>query len=402
MKVDSNDKILRSTRVFRAIRYWLFVIFFGMVSVLLPAKASAQSSNRWLFIFNTSASMRDRTQGIEGITQDLLMTAMHGTIRPGDTIGIWTFNNELHADEAPLQTWYPNTAPAIAQDTVQFLHQHRYEKSAGFGDVLTNMLRVIKMSDVITVILISDGNDPIKGTPFDAQLSAFYRTNYQSQKKAHTPIVTVFRGEKGNITTNTVAIASWPVEIPVVPPPPIVKAVAQKPAAIAPPKPVPSLVIIGSKAETTFNPPADLPEHVDQPTPPAAVEQKPVETKAEVPVTAPEPKLEEKPKPVAATPVPTPTPVVAAEPPKPVQPAAPIAATVPVTNEPAATVAEPAAPAQTAVVAPERNLFTVRNITIVSVAFTVLVCVLLLLIARNARNTPRASLITRSLDRERK
>src|SRR5207244_9290170 len=117
---------------------------------------------------------------------------------------------------------------------------HPYEKSAVFGNVLTNMLRVIKNSDVITVILISDGADAINGTPFDARLAEFYKTNYQSQKKAHMPVVTLFHGEKGTITTNTVAVAQWPVDIPAVPPPPIVaKGAAQKPATVAASKPVP-------------------------------------------------------------------------------------------------------------------------------------------------------------------
>jgi hypothetical protein len=396
-----NEGVSRNGGWFRAIRHSLFVLFLGIVCLGFPAKTFAQSSNRWLLVFNTSASMRDRTQAVEAVAVDLLTTAMHGTIRPGDTIGIWTFNTELHADEAPLQTWYPNTAPAIAQNTLAFLHQHPYEKTAVFGDVLTNMLRVIKMSDVITVILISDGTDPIKGTPFDAQISAFYKTNYQAQKKAHMPFVTVFRGDKGNVTSNTMALGQWPANIPDVPPPPVVKAIVQKPVPVAPPKPVPSLVIIGSKAETTFNPPTDLPEHVDQPTRPAAVEQKPVETKAEVSAPKPEPapKVEEKPTPVV---VPVAAAPVASEPAKPVQPAAPVATTAPATNQTPATVAQSVAPVQTAAVVPERNLLSVRNIAIGSVAFTIFVCVLLLLIARNARNASRASLITRSLDRERK
>jgi hypothetical protein len=49
---------------------------------------------------------------------------------------------------------------------------------------------------------------------------------------------------------------------------------------------------------------------------------------------------------------------------------------------------------------PPKNLFSARNIAIVSVAFAVLVCGLLILGARHARNSSRASLITRSLDRE--
>ena len=256
-----------------------------------------------------------------------------------------------------------------------------------------NMLRVIKMSDVITVILISDGTDPIKGTPIDAQLSAFYKTNYQAQKKARMPIVTVFHGEKGSDHdqhSGACAVAGGYSGGAAAA---RCESCRAETGDVAPPKPVPSLVIIGSKAETTFNPPTDLPEHVDQPTLPAVVEQKPVETKAEVPAaTTPE----EKPKSVAAPVAPAPAPAVVAEPPKAVQLVGPIAATAPVTNEP------PAAPVQTAVVVPEKNLLSVRNIAIVSVVFTILVCVLLLLVARNARNASRASLITRSLDRERK
>jgi hypothetical protein len=403
---------------FRAIRPSALVILLGILCLLLPAKSVAQSSNRWLFVFNTSASMRDRSNGVAMVAADLLTTAMHGVIRPGDTIGIWTYNNALHADEAPLQTWFPNTAPAIAQNTIQFLSQHSYEKSAVFDDVLANMLRVIKISDVVTVILVSDGADSFKGTSFDAQLTTFYKTNHQAQKKARQPIVTVFRGEKGSITTNTVALAPWPADIPAVPPlPVVVPAVVQKPAPAPAPKPVPSLVIIGKKAETTFNPPSDLPDHVDQVTLPAEVESAPAVIKAEVPPPAPEPaaKVEEKPAP-AVVPVvaaPAPAPVVAAEPPKAV-PAPeltvaavaapePMVAPVPATNLPANTaVAPPPAPVQTVAAASGNNLLSGGNIAIVSVAFTVLVCGLLLVSARNARNASRASLITRSLDREAK
>ena len=356
--------------------------------------------------------MRDRVKGIETVTYDLLTTAMHGNLRAGDTIGIWTFNNELRADEAPLLEWSPETAQSIMQHTMLFIDKHSYEKTAAFGDVLTNMLRVIKNSDVITVVLISDGTDPISGTPFDARLAAYYKTNRQPQKRAHMPVVTLFRGEKGTLTTNTVALAPQLLDIPAVPPPPVVvKAVVPIPAPVAPPKPVPSLVIIGKKAETTFNPPLDLPEHVDQVTLPAAVEPAPAATKPEVappaPEPAPAPKPEEKPTPaappVAVAPTPAPSAPVA-EAPKAVEPAATVATIPPAPREPPPAVAAPVAtaPVEPAAAVPGSNLLSVRNIAIFSVAFTVLVCGFLFLAARNAKNASRASLITRSLDRERK
>jgi len=178
-----NERSLAKYAWFCPIRHLVFVLFLGIICLFFAAKVSAQSANRWLFVFNTSAAMRDRTNGVEAVTQDLLTTAMHGTLRPGDTIGIWTYSSELHADEAPLQTWSPNTAPAIAYNTVLFLRQHPFEKSAAFGNVLANMLRVVKISDTITIILISDGTDPVKGTPFDARLAAFTKRIINRREK---------------------------------------------------------------------------------------------------------------------------------------------------------------------------------------------------------------------------
>jgi hypothetical protein len=403
--VDKTGEKTLCAALRRGIRHSSFVICLGLFCLLFPARSLAQSSNRWLLVFNTSASMRDRVKGTEGIVYDLLTTGMHGNIRAGDTIGIWTFNNELSAEEAPLQQWSLAEAQTIMQNTMQFIDKHPYEKSAAFGDVLTNILRVIKNSDVITVILISDGTESFKGTPFDAQLTSFYKTNYQSQRKAKMPVVTLFRGEKGTITTNTLALAPWPLDIPAVPPPPVVVKAVEKPAPIVVPKPVPSLVIIGKKAETTFNPPQDLPDHVDQVTLPTVVEQPPVAAKPEVPPAttevAPMTKVEEKPAPVVASvaTAPTPAPPVAAAPPKSLE----TVVTAPAPAEPAPPVAASTAPApsQTIAAVPANNLLSVRNIAIVSVAFTVLICGFLILAARNAKNASRASLITRSLDRER-
>jgi hypothetical protein len=411
--VDSQRRILDSASVAGAIRHSSLVIFFCLLFSISAATSFAQSSNRWLLVFNTSAAMRDRAPGMQAVTQDLLTTAMHGTIRPGDDIGIWTYDAALKAENATL-TWYPNAAPSITDNTLDFLRHHSYDKNASFADVMANLLRVIKMSDVITVVLISDGSDTIKGTPFDDRIAAFYKTNYSPQKKARMPIVTVLRGEKGVITANTLALAPWPVDIPAVPPAPPIreKITAQKPAPAEPaaPKPVPSLVIIGKKAETVYNVPTDLPDHSGEPAaqPPATpppTETTPAVTKTEIPVAStPEPalapKVDEKSKPVAAPVIaataPAQTPA-AVETPKPVQPTEPQVATAPESKEPAvATTTE--SPKVEAAATPQNGLFSSRNIAIASVTFTLLVCGLLI---RSGRNARRASLITRSLERER-
>jgi hypothetical protein len=181
------------------------------------------------------------------------------------------------------------------------------------------------------------------------------------------------------------------------------------------------LVIIGKKAETTFNVPDDLPDHSGEPaaqTPsaPTQTETTAAVAKVETPVVstpvitpAPTPKVEEQPKPAiapivaVATPPPVaPTTAVVTEAPKPVQPAAPPTATISESNAAPVAKSVPPKPVEAASTVPQKELFSATNIAIVSVAFTLLVCGFLFLTARNARRAARSSLITRSLDRERK
>ncbi|HWD94658.1 MAG TPA: hypothetical protein VG938_20180 [Verrucomicrobiae bacterium] len=357
----------------RAVRHSPFVILLALLFLFLPAKSFSQSSNRWLLIFNTSSAMRDRLDGVKNLTQDLMTTAMHGNLRRGDTIGIWTYDHQLRADEAPLLTWDSDAAQPFAEHAVEFLSHHHYEKNAVFGDVLTNMLRVIKSSDVITVILVSDGSDPVQGTPFDSELDAFYKKNYRDQKKAHMPVVTVFRGQHGNLTAHTEGLAPWPVEIPAVPPPEVAKAAPPPPPAPPEPQPVvhygKPLIVIGKKPELV---PAPPPADNAAATNPATAEQRPA---------APEPKV---------------TPQEKSEP----------AMGAPTTNTSenetwAKTTAPTISPeVETATTVTPQSPLSARNLAIVSVAFAAIVCSFLILAARRARRQSQSSLITRSLDRE--
>ena len=436
----------------RTIRHSSFVILLIIFCALFSANGFGQSANRWLFVFDTSHSMRDRAKGVEDVTLDLLATGMHGNIHPGDTIGIWTFNDKLHAGEVPLQTWSQDAAPTIARNILVFMRKQSYENSANLDAVVPGVLNLVKSSDVITVILISDNGSPLNGTPFDAKLNTYYKENYRQQKKEKMPFITVFRGMGGNLTTNTVTMAPWPVDIPTVPVPQVA---AQKPKA-----PVPSLIVIGKKPETVA-PPAPLPTAVPMPvveksslpvtpveptvganptpvmpvmtsnviqavaptitavtTPappanpteaaaPAAVPPA-VPTEVATPPATTEPKVIA-PATVSTTPKVTPPPPVSAEPKSKVAAIQPAPAVTPLPYPDVTPKIEPAASnsaisaeqsgVETAVTVPSQNLFSTRNIVIASVGLVVIVGGLIVLSARRSR-APRASLITQSFERK--
>src|ERR1019366_5404819 len=107
------------------------------------------------------------------------------------------FNEELYTGRFPLQPWSSSAQKDITQRALTFLKGQKYEKQANFDKVAPTLSRVIKDSELITVILISSGDGRIRGTPFDDQLNEAYRQWHAQQQKARMPFVTVLRARRG-------------------------------------------------------------------------------------------------------------------------------------------------------------------------------------------------------------
>src|SRR5437870_2941319 len=145
----------------------------------LPAQTnSAKStlhSNRYLLVVETSRAMQRRSDGVLKAVQDLLASGMHGQLRRGDTLGLWTYNEDLFAGQFPLQQWTPETHRNVAIKVLSFLKGQTYEKRANLDKAVAAMEGVIKNSEFITVILISSGDQPVQGTPFDERINSFHK-----------------------------------------------------------------------------------------------------------------------------------------------------------------------------------------------------------------------------------
>jgi hypothetical protein len=259
------------------------------------ARGTNESTGRYLFIVDTSFAMQRRAANTRKVVGGLLLSGLNGQLRPGDSIGVWTFNQDLNAGSFPLQLWLPQARQRIATSVVEFLQRQRYEKRTQMDKALAPMMRLVKTSDKITVLLICSGDDKISGTPFDGDINEAFKLNSSAQRKSQMPFVAVFRARKGEWIGGIVSTPPWPVEFPGFPAEPQIvvspispekpKPEAPKPAPTRPT--VPSLIVIGKKPE----PPAPAPTNA---TPTDAA--KPETTLA----TAPMP-LAEVPKPAPGT-----------------------------------------------------------------------------------------------------
>jgi len=217
-----------------------------LLAALPLAGQAAGSSGRYLVIVDTSRSMRHRSKAMLRTVEELLNSGMQGELSGGETLGLWTFDQELYTGRFPLQVWTPQERQAIASRTLEFLKAQACQKQPSLDKVIPALEEVVKGSELLTVILISAGDAKMHGTPFDDPINDYYAQWYREQEKGQVPLVTVLRARNGQFIGWSVMPAAGPVEFPPFPPPePAVApagpalARAQPPALESPPPPAP-------------------------------------------------------------------------------------------------------------------------------------------------------------------
>jgi hypothetical protein len=198
----------------------LALFFCGDLSESIFAQTNTNrldTSNRWLLVVNTSRAMQSRAEAIKQVAASLLVSGMNGQMQDGDTLGVWTYNETVHAGQFPLQQWTADNNRVIGGRVVKFLHTQTYEKESRFDEVLPQIHRIVRASPFISVILISDGSGEMLGTPFDEKINASYQSWQKEQKKSKMPIITLLRAKQGRITDYAVNTPPWPLELPPLP-----------------------------------------------------------------------------------------------------------------------------------------------------------------------------------------
>lgn len=230
----------------------VLVFLAAVIAQPLPAQTNVLPVNRFLLIVETSHAMQHRSDGTLQTVNSLIASRMQGQLRLNDSIGVWTFNQTLYTGKLPLQEWSEGGRTTIASKIFDFLKDQTYEKQGQLDKLMPALLKVVKNSQFITVVLISDGSQEIHGTPFDDQINQLYKQWTPQQQKSRMPFVTVLRARRGQFTNYSVTSAPWPVDMPPLPeelvkpkaPPSVPVVSAPKPA---PPPMAPPLIISGRK-----------------------------------------------------------------------------------------------------------------------------------------------------------
>lgn len=255
-------------------------------------------SSRILLVFDTSSSMKKREPATQYAIQRLFFAMMNGQLRQGDSIGVWAFDRELRAGDFPLINWLPQNAAEISSHITDFVGRQHYSKSTRFGAIMPDVNNLVRSSERLTVLIFCDGEDQIKGTPFDDAINHLFKQNELAFKNENQAFIVVLRSQFGSYTGYSVNSSSVGVNFPAFPPLPAPPQPAPLPKTNLPPAQVasnlpppvrmPPLVIVGTNVSTNLIPA----------TPPQTVSSNALPTKA---ISNPPSQPESNPPPTAVT-----------------------------------------------------------------------------------------------------
>jgi hypothetical protein len=132
----------------------------------LPAQTNnvpAKSANKYLFVVETSKAMQKRAQGVHDTLKALLDSNISGQLHPGDWLAIWSFNETVYTNRFPFQEWSAGARAAFGVRLPDFLESSAYDKRAALDRALARLNPLVTNGDLITIILITTGEEEIQG-----------------------------------------------------------------------------------------------------------------------------------------------------------------------------------------------------------------------------------------------
>ncbi|HEY0551049.1 MAG TPA: hypothetical protein VGF13_15700, partial [Verrucomicrobiae bacterium] len=197
----------------------------GALCLLLSVLASAlqgepiTSSNRFLFIIDTSAAMKPLETKLRETVFDLIYSGLRGQMTNGDTYGIWLLNGQNNTS-FPMETWKHKHILELAAGAASYVKTNGTKGKAHLEVAFADVQNVLKNVGDLTVILVTDGSTPIMGTRFDDAINARWRETAPGLKRAKVTLNTVLVAQDGEFVAWAANSPEFLIDIPLVKPKP--------------------------------------------------------------------------------------------------------------------------------------------------------------------------------------
>jgi hypothetical protein len=173
------------------------------------------SSNRFLFIIDGSATMKPFDKVARDTLFDLIYSGVRGRMTNGDTYGVW-IAGEQNDTSFPMEVWKSKHAVETAAKAALYVKERGFKGRSRLDVALTDAVRVVKNVEDLTIILISNGETPITGTPFDTEINQKFRDLAPSMKKAKVTVNTTLVAQDGEFVAWAANAPEFVIEVPYV------------------------------------------------------------------------------------------------------------------------------------------------------------------------------------------
>lgn len=225
----------------------LLRILFLVVSLLAAPAWSAQTAEgkRILFIIDTSSGMKPMEMPMRETLFDLIYSGARGNMTNGDTFGVWLVG-EKNDTSFPMETWKEKFAVEMGAKAVSHMKDQGFKGRANLALALADVNRILKSVGDLTVILVSNGETPLAGTPFDELINPLFRELAPVMKTAKATVNTALVAQDGKFVAWALNSPQFLLDVPYVAPnprlvkvePPVVASVpVAKPAKVVVPPP---------------------------------------------------------------------------------------------------------------------------------------------------------------------
>ena len=231
-------------------------IFFLLATLAISAGHAQESPVtgpppcRFLFYVESSKGMARIASGTAATVAGLVESGVSGLMQPGDSFALWHFNEEPFQFDFPNQVWQPDQASRRATEARIYVQNLRFNKPVRADLALREMFIAMRAVDPLTVVLISNGESPMVGTPFDVEINKVYLRRGEELRKARLPFVTTLRCVNRQIENAAVTAGREEIVLPELTSKAATAALAANPSASATTKAPPP----GVAATTTLAP----------------------------------------------------------------------------------------------------------------------------------------------------
>lgn len=199
----------------------LVIVVTAVVSAsaaITTAPRTGPEGNRFLFVVDTSSSMKRIDQGGRQVVYDLVYSGLDGRMQPGDTLGVWTFGDEVKGGVFPVQYWSSEKSPALATQISQFLKEQVAGKYSRLDNAITNVERLAKSVKDMDVVIVTSAATRFKLDDSWAVLQQAWKGRVDEAKKNNKPLVLTIAARGGQIMQTMLTVGNEPLQLAAPPP----------------------------------------------------------------------------------------------------------------------------------------------------------------------------------------